>query len=45
VIRTALRYLQGFAPADLDDVVQVFAAVKRNIPWLEGPAAVESNGS
>ena len=42
VIRTALSYLHTFAPTDLTDVVQVFGAVKRNIPWLEGPVAVEA---
>lgn len=43
VIRAALNYLQTFAPTALSDVGQVFGAVKRNIPWLDGPVAVESN--
>lgn len=43
VIRGALDYLQAFVPAALPDVAQAFSAVRRNIPWLEGPAAVDSN--
>jgi hypothetical protein len=43
VIRAALNYLQAFAPTALTDVGQAFGAVKRNIPWLDGPVAVESN--
>ena len=42
VIRAALSYLQTFVPTDPLDVGQVFGAVTRNIPWLEGPVAVES---
>ena len=43
VIRAALDYLQEFAPVVLTDVAQVFGAVRRNVPWLDGPVAVESN--
>lgn len=43
VIREALSYLQTFSPTGLSDVGKVFGAVKRNIPWLDGPVAVESN--
>jgi hypothetical protein len=43
VIRAALDYLQEFAPVGLTDVAQVFGAVRRNVLWLDGPVAVESN--
>jgi hypothetical protein len=43
VIRAALDYLQDFAPSGLADVTQVFSAVRRNVPWLDGPVAVESD--
>jgi hypothetical protein len=43
VIRIALDYLQSFAPKVLADVAQVFNAARRNVPWLEGPMAVESD--
>jgi hypothetical protein len=43
VIRAALDYLQQFAPAGLTDVTQVFGTLRRNVPWLDGPAAVESD--
>ena len=43
LIRAALDYLQGFAPKALVDVAHVFGAVRQNIPWLEGPVAVESD--
>jgi hypothetical protein len=43
VIRAALDYLETFLPVGLADVAQVFAAVRRNVPWLDGPVAVESN--
>src|SRR5690348_14816749 len=42
-IRAALDYLQGFVPKTLADVAHVFGAARRNIPWLEGPLAVESD--
>jgi phosphatidylserine/phosphatidylglycerophosphate/cardiolipin synthase-like enzyme len=41
VIRAALDYLQGFTPKTLPDVAHVFSAARRNVPWLEGPVAVE----
>ena len=40
VIRAALDYLRSFVPAGLTDIGQVFGAVARNIPWLDGPVAV-----
>ena len=40
VIRAALDYLQHFVPANLTEVNKVYGAVRRNIPWLEGPAPV-----
>ena len=40
VIRAALDYLRSFVPASLSDIGQVFDAVARNIPWLDGPVAV-----
>lgn len=43
VIRAALDYLQEFAPTGLPDISQVFGAVRRNVPWLDGPAAVDSD--
>jgi hypothetical protein len=42
-IRAALDYLQGFAPKALAEIAHVFAAVRQNVPWLGGPAAVESD--
>src|SRR5688572_5354033 len=42
VIGASLKYLQSFVPASLPDVNKIFAAVKRNIPWLDGPIAVDS---
>ncbi len=42
VIRAALDYLQAFVPSGLADVAHVFGAVRRNVPWLDGPVAVES---
>lgn len=42
-IRAALDYLQAFVPSGLADVAHVFGAVRRNVPWLDGPVAVESN--
>ena len=39
-VRAALDYLQHFLPANLTDVKQVFDAVRRNVPWLEGPVPV-----
>lgn len=44
IIGSALDYLQRFAPTALADVVRVFGAVRRNIPWLEGPVIAESDG-
>jgi len=42
-IRRALDYLESFVPADaLPDLTQVFATLRRGIPWLEGPVTVES---
>jgi hypothetical protein len=43
VIRAALDYLQLFVPTNLTELVQVFDAVRRNIPWLEGPLALAPN--
>jgi len=43
MIGDALDYLQGFAPRALADVVRVFGAVRRNIPWLEGPVVADSD--
>jgi hypothetical protein len=43
VIRAALDYLETFVPSGLADVGHVFDAVQRNVPWLDGPMAVESN--
>lgn len=43
VVRAALDYLQEFAPSGLADVIQVFGAIRRNVPWLDGPVAVESD--
>ena len=40
VLRAALDYLRGFVPASLTDIGQVFDAVARNIPWLDGPVPV-----
>ena len=40
VIRAALDYLRSFVAAGLTDIGQVFGAVARNIPWLDGPVAV-----
>lgn len=39
VIREALNYLQTFVPASIAGVDQIFAAAKRNVPWLDGPVA------
>jgi len=43
VIRAALDYLQLFVPTNLTELVQVLHAVRRNIPWLEGPLALAPN--
>jgi hypothetical protein len=43
MIGDALDYLQGFAPRALADVVRMFDAIRRNIPWLEGPVIAESD--
>lgn len=43
VIRASLDYLQGFTPKALPDVAHVFSAAWRNVPWLEGPVAVDSD--
>ncbi len=43
LIRTALDYLQGFAPKALAEVAHVFEAARRNIPWLEGPLPLDSD--
>ena len=40
VIRSALDYLRSFVPASLTDIGQVFGAMARNIPWLDGPVPV-----
>ena len=36
MIRAALDYLRSFVPTSLSDIGQVFDAVARNIPWLDG---------
>ena len=43
IIRAALDYLQAFVPKRLTDVAHLFGAVRRNIPWLDGPVVVESS--
>ena len=43
VIRAALDYLQYFVPRGITSVAEVFGAVRRNVPWLVGPVAVESS--
>ena len=43
VIRAALDYLRTFVPTGLSDLSQVFGAVRRNVPWLDGPVAAGSN--
>ena len=40
VIHSALDYLRSFVPASLTNIGQVFGAVARNIPWLDGPVPV-----
>ncbi len=42
-IRSALDYLRTFAPTGLRELGDVFGSVSRNIPWLDGPMAAESN--
>ena len=43
VVRTALDYLQAFVPTSLTGVVDVFSALRRSAPWLEGPVAASSD--
>ena len=43
IVRSALDYVQQFVPTVLADVAQVFSAVRRNVQWLDGPVAVESD--
>ena len=43
VIRAALDYLQAFVPSRLTGVAQLFGAVRKNVPWLDGPVVMESS--
>lgn len=42
IVRAALDYLYAFLPRELPDVARVLGAMRRTVPWLEGPLAVGS---